>query len=84
MVSKANEASKAFKEAQVLQTLKHPNIIKLFNVFQLPDTRIVLLMEYLNGGSLKEYIESLDSKSISESEAQRVMYDLGIALDYCH
>lgn len=30
---KANEADKAFKEAQVLQQLKHPNIIKLYNVF---------------------------------------------------
>lgn len=57
MVSKANEASKAFKEAQVLQTLKHPNIIKLFNVFQLPDTKIVLVMEHINGGSLKKYLD---------------------------
>lgn len=35
MITKADEASKAFKEAQVLQTLKHPSVIKLSNVFQL-------------------------------------------------
>jgi serine/threonine protein kinase len=41
-------------------------------------------MEHITGGSLKEYLEQTDSKTLSESEVQRLMYELGIALDYCH
>lgn len=32
-VHKADEVSKVFKEALVLQKLNHPNVIRLFNVF---------------------------------------------------
>jgi serine/threonine protein kinase len=55
-VFKADEASQAFKEALVLQNLKHREIIKLYNVFQLADTRIVLFMEYIKGGTLRDYL----------------------------
>jgi len=32
-ITKANEAGKVFKEAQVLQKLNHDSIVKLSNVF---------------------------------------------------
>lgn len=81
---RADEADKAFKEAQVLQKLKHNNIIKLYSVFQLADTKIVMLMEYLKGGNLKDYILTRDKKRITEEEASQLMIQIGSAINYCH
>eukprot|EP00347_Sterkiella_histriomuscorum_P023140 403335795 len=81
---RADEAGKAFKEAQVLQSMKHANIIKLHNVFQLSDTKIVLLMEYIQGGNLKDYILTRERYRITEEEASQLMIQIGSAINYCH
>ena len=47
------------------------------------DTRIVLFMEHLTGGSLKEHLDTVGGK-LFEKEAQSVMYEIGNALNYCH
>lgn len=40
-------------------------------------------MDYIRGGSLKEYLDSKGGR-LSEGEAQKVMYEVGNALNYCH
>ncbi len=72
-VLKADDAGRAFQEAQMLQNLKHPNIIKLFNIIQMPDTKIVLFMEHIQGGNLQEYVDSKGGR-IAESEVQKIMF----------
>ena len=81
---KADEVSKVFKEALVLQKLNHPNVIRLFNVFQLPDTRIIFFMEYLKGGSLADHLKNFEGGRVQESAAQKIMYEAISAINFCH
>lgn len=82
-ITKASEAGKVFKEAQVLQKLNHDSIVKLSNVFQLADTKIVMMMENLEGGTLNQYIEDKGGK-LNESEAQKIFTKVAQAVKYCH
>jgi eukaryotic-like serine/threonine-protein kinase len=43
-------------EAQVVAALKHRNIVEVFDFGQLPDGRQFLMMEYVEGQSLADYI----------------------------
>lgn len=43
------------KEIQNLKLFRHPHIIKLYQVISTP-TDIFLIMEYVSGGELFEYI----------------------------
>jgi len=42
-----------FKEIEILKKLDHPNIIKLYSNFVLDNDRIVLILEYASGGTLR-------------------------------
>ena len=52
----------------MLQNLNHPNIVKLYNVFQLQDMKIVLLMQHVEGGTLRDYVERKKGSKLSEEE----------------
>ncbi len=41
----------------MLQKLKHEGIVKLHSVFQLSDTRIIMMMEHIKGGNLLDYVK---------------------------
>lgn len=67
-ITMATDVQQAFKESQLLQKFKHESIVKLYNVFQLADTKTVLMMEYVRGGTLLQYIED-NNGQISEEDA---------------
>jgi serine/threonine protein kinase len=55
-----------FAEENNLQKLKHPNIIRLYNVFKLNQV-VVFMLEYLPGGDLRHYLKNkLDTKNSDE------------------
>jgi serine/threonine protein kinase len=56
-----------FREVEILKSLQHTNIVKIYNCFTLPQMQIVFVMEYLEGGELTEYIEQ--KGHLEESEA---------------
>lgn len=79
-----NQAFKSFlKEAQVLRSLKHPNIIKFLGVLFTKDRRLNLILEYVSGGTLKDIIHNLN---ISLSWKLRVGYakDIAAGMEYLH
>lgn len=44
------------KEIEALRSLKHKNIVKMYNSFPLPQKQqIIVVMEYLEGGELFNY-----------------------------
>ena len=44
------------KEIEALRSLKHKNIVKMFNSFPLPEKKqVIVVMEYLKGGELYDY-----------------------------
>lgn len=50
---KRSEVHFNFKEIEILWKLEHPNIIKLVNYGHLEDNEIFIILEHLEGGSLK-------------------------------
>lgn len=69
------------QEIEILQSLEHPNIIKLFEVFRETDY-VYLVQEMMVGGELFERIAKKDS--YCEKEARDVSKILFEAISYCH
>ena len=61
--------------------LDHPNIIKLFEIYE-DETHIHLVLEYLSGGELFQHITRVGI--FSECDAINVMKNLLGALSYAH
>jgi serine/threonine protein kinase len=68
-------------EANLLQQLDHPYVVKLINVYSSP-TAVCLVMELLHGGDLFDRI--VHKGRYSEVEARRVMRRLLSAMHYLH
>ena len=73
--------SKFVKEARNLNKLNHPNIIKVLDLFEANNT-YYYVMNYCKGGSLDDKIKH--SKCMSERDAVRYAYQIGMALKYMH
>ena len=70
------------KEIELLKSLDHPNIVKYYNYLKEEDN-IYIIMEYLDGGTLKQYIEK-NSQNINEDIAREIIKQLLNALSYLH
>ena len=56
-----------FREAEMLKSLHHKNIVKIHNCYTLPNMEVVFIMEYLEGGELLEYV--IEKEHLNEEEA---------------
>ena len=70
------------KEIEVLKKVEHPNIVKYFN-FLKEDNYVFIIMEFLEGGTLKEYINE-NKENISEEIAREIIKQIFNALSYLH
>ena len=68
-------------ELQILRSLDHPNILRLFHVYE-DRTRFYIVTEYCSGGEL--FARLARRKRFHECEAALVMYQLMCAVAYCH
>ncbi len=68
---KALELELQKREIEVLKVCHHPNIIKLLDVFENPE-HIYIVIEYLEGGDLFEYLEKKDFR-ITEDRARHII-----------
>lgn len=79
--------SRFIKEAQNVASLKHPNIVQVYD-FDYEDAResYYMVMELIEGPTLKQLLATLsdNGKSLPFREAVRVVHDAGVALAYAH
>ena len=68
-------------EMRILKKLDHPNIIKIYEIFE-EKAHIFIVTEYCKGGDLFDRIEKL--KKLSEEETRIIIKQLASALYYCH
>ncbi|KAI9330106.1 kinase-like domain-containing protein [Obelidium mucronatum] len=68
------------REIQYMRQLRHPHIIKLYEVITTP-TDIILVLEYA-GGELFNYI--VERGRMNEDEARRFFQQLICAVEFCH
>lgn len=57
-----------FREAEIMKSLNHKNIVKIKNCFTLTDMQVVFIMEYLEGGELLARVEK--KGKFTEEEAK--------------
>ena len=72
---------KFWKETNNLFRMSHPNIIKVFEVFEENGT-VYYVMPYLSGGSLQDYVKA--HGVLSENEAMKYIRQIASALKYMH
>ena len=69
-------------EIDILKIAKHPNIIKLYDVYE-NEKYIYIIMEYCPGGDLFSYIEKSDFK-LKEERAAEIIHKLCTAVFFLH
>jgi eukaryotic-like serine/threonine-protein kinase len=76
------EFVKKFKrESLASASLSHPNIVGIYDVGE-EDGVYYIVMEYVNGQTLKEFIRK--SKKIDYKETLRIVHHIASALDHAH
>ncbi|KAF8386797.1 aak-2 [Pristionchus pacificus] len=69
------------REIQNLSLFRHPHIIRLYQVISTP-TDIFMIMEYVSGGELFDYI--VKHGRLKTPEARRFFQQIISGVDYCH
>ena len=76
-------AIRQFKaEAQILANLRHPNLPRVTDHFEIEDQGQYLIMDFIDGDDLKDILNNRGI--ISEEEAIKIGIDICNALDYLH
>ncbi|EJD07417.1 Pkinase-domain-containing protein, partial [Fomitiporia mediterranea MF3/22] len=69
------------REIVVMKLVDHPNIMRLYDVWE-TSGELYLILEYVEGGELFDYI--IERGRLSEAEALDYFQQLINAMDYCH
>ena len=70
-----------FNEINILRTMDHPNILKIFEFYSNKDSYSIVT-ELCSGGEL--FQEIIDKGPFNEKYAAYVMYQIFSAINYCH
>ncbi|CAE6935577.1 KIN10 [Symbiodinium sp. CCMP2592] len=76
-----NMHEKIRREIQILQFLKHPHVIRLYELLDTPSD-IFMVMEYVPGGELFDHI--VHKLKLQEDEARRFFQQILSGVEYCH
>ncbi|TBU30633.1 Pkinase-domain-containing protein [Dichomitus squalens] len=69
------------REIVIMKLIEHPNIMRLYDVWE-TSTELYLILEYVEGGELFEYL--CDKGRLSAPEAIGYFQQIIMAIDYCH
>lgn len=75
--------AKFLKEANTIANLSHPNIIKIYDIFE-ENATAYYAMEYIPGGSLADMLKKEPEQRLSEVEALHYLRQVAGALNYIH
>lgn len=79
-----DERKKLKNEAEILRKLDHPNIIKLYEIFE-DKKYYYIITEFLTGGELFEKITDEDFYGdFTEKDAANIMQQVFRGINYCH
>ena len=77
----AEDDKEIFNEINILRTLDHPNILKIFEFYS-SDESYSIITELCQGGEL--YNEIVDHAPFDERYSSYVMFQIFSAINYCH
>jgi serine/threonine protein kinase len=70
-------------EILTMWKIKHPYIVQLHKVLA-TQHKILLVMEYMQGGDLFDFIRSDMGERLSEEKSRKFFQQIIMAIDYCH
>ncbi|KAF9403678.1 hypothetical protein BGZ94_004541, partial [Podila epigama] len=69
------------REIAIMKLINHPHVIRLYDVYE-TEQELFLVMEYVSGGELFEYL--VNKGRLDESEALRFFQQIIVGLAFCH
>ena len=79
---KDNDAELVKTEIDIMKLCHHPNIVRLLDHFENAEY-IFIVMEYLSGGSLSNYLKK-NKYNLSDKKIIEIIYQIGLGLKYLH
>lgn len=76
-----NNADQIKREISTLKLLKHPNVVRLYEVLA-SKTKIFMVLEFVNGGELFDKIAS--KGKLKEADGRKMFQQLIDGVSYCH
>lgn len=81
-IKSAHEIDVVFREIENLKLLHHPNIVRIFKCYTLKEMKVVMVMEYLEGGEMLEYVTKRGR--LEPKHSLVFMRQIASAIEYCH
>ena len=78
-----DDVERIYRESAILTSLKHDNIIRLYEVLDTP-YHVLIVMEYADGGELKDFIQTKENGILPEPIACDILNSTVSGLEYCH
>ena len=75
------DVQRVSREIEILKMIRHPNIIQLFEIIETPK-QLFLIMEYVSGGELFDYI--VKKQKLTEKEACKYFQQIQCSIEYLH
>ncbi|KAI7826627.1 kinase-like domain-containing protein [Gamsiella multidivaricata] len=69
------------REIAIMKLINHPHVIRLYDVYE-TDKELFLVMEYVSGGELFEYL--VNKGRLGELEALQFFQQIIVGLAFCH
>jgi 5'-AMP-activated protein kinase, catalytic alpha subunit len=69
------------REIEILKMIRHPYIIQLFEIIETPK-QLFLIMEYVSGGELFDFI--VKKQKLSEQESCKYFQQIICGVEYLH
>ena len=68
------------KEFNLMMQLNHPNVVRVYSREEVPGVGLGIVMEYVDGRTLEEFLTENPTQSVRESVARQLLEAIG----YCH
>ncbi|MBQ9509089.1 MAG: serine/threonine protein kinase, partial [Bacteroidales bacterium] len=68
------------KEFNLMMQLNHPNVVRVYSREEVPGVGLGIVMEYVDGRTLEEFLTEKPTQSVRESVARQLLEAIG----YCH
>lgn len=77
----AETVKMAKREVKIMKMLRHPNIVRLYELIETP-SHLFIIMEYASGGEVMDFIVA--HGRLRERDACKFFAQTAFALQYCH
>jgi len=78
------ERDSVTREVEIHRSLRHPNIVELWDAYEDEREYVYLVMERVSGGDLASYIRRKAVRQFSEVQVRTIMEQILAAVDYMH